>query len=148
MATLTLYRSSAGSGKTFTLVKAYLGLVLNQPHVYRHTLAVTFTNKAMAEMKTRILDNLQDLADGKATPMQEALLADHPDNLTEDNIARQAQQVLTYLLHDYSRFGVSTIDSFFNRVVRAFARELGLASPPPLSLLQTKIRSSVRLLIS
>ena len=143
MATLTLYRSSAGSGKTFTLVKAYLGLVLNQPHVYRHTLAVTFTNKATAEMKTRILDNLQDLADGKATPMQEALLADHPDNLTEDNIARQAQQVLTYLLHDYGRFGVSTIDSFFNRVVRAFARELGLPATFELATDKDQILSEV-----
>jgi ATP-dependent exoDNAse (exonuclease V) beta subunit len=143
MKTLTLYRSSAGSGKTFTLVKAYLELVLNQPPVYRHTLALTFTNKATAEMKTRILDNLQELADGKATDMQKALLADNTGKLTEANLAQQAQQVLVYLLHDYSRFSVSTIDSFFNRVVRAFARELGLPATFELATDKDQILSEV-----
>lgn len=143
MNTLTLYRSSAGSGKTFTLVKAYLGLVLLQPEVYRHTLAVTFTNKATAEMKTRILTNLQALADGQPTAMQQALMADYPGRLTAHNIPKQAQQVLTKLLHDYGRFGVSTIDSFFNRVVRAFGRELGLPANFELATDQDQILSEV-----
>ena len=69
----TIYRSSAGSGKTFTLVKEYLKIVLRNPRDYQHILAITFTNKATEEMKTRILQELWDMADGKSTAMKEAI---------------------------------------------------------------------------
>lgn len=143
MSFLTVYRSSAGSGKTFTLVKAYLRLVLTNPRVYRHTLAVTFTNKATAEMKERILQNLRELADGEDSAMRRALLSEIPHELNQQNLTERASQVLTYLLHDYSRFSVSTIDSFFNKVVRAFARELGLPANFALETDQQGVLSEV-----
>ena len=61
----TIYRSSAGSGKTFTLVKEYLKIVLRNPQDYQHILAITFTNKATEEMKDRILKDLQKMAAGE-----------------------------------------------------------------------------------
>ena len=141
MSPLTLYRSSAGSGKTFTLVKAYLQLVLRRPNAYRYTLAVTFTNKATAELKNRILDTLAALANGLENPMQQALVAEAGFN--PKSIPGKAQTALNHLLHDYNHFAVSTIDSFFNRVVRAFARELGLPANFVLETDQNRILDAV-----
>ncbi len=144
MGGLTIYRSSAGSGKTFTLVKAYLQLVLANPREYRHVLAVTFTNKATAEMKDRILQNLLQLAKGKGGIMQDTILADADNkNLSTQNLPARAQEALNLLLHDYNHFAVSTIDSFFNKVVRAFARELGLPANFALETEQDRILDEV-----
>jgi ATP-dependent exoDNAse (exonuclease V) beta subunit len=123
----TIYRSSAGSGKTFTLVKEYLLIVLRNPQDYQHILAITFTNKATEEMKTRILQYLMDMAAGKDTPMKKVIeeeVKDYPQAL---NIQDRAKKALTNILHNYSRFSISTIDHFFSQLVRSLARELKLS---------------------
>jgi ATP-dependent helicase/nuclease subunit A len=130
---LTIYKSSAGSGKTFTLVKSYLQIVIRNPWAYRHVLAITFTNKATEEMKARIIGALSELASSSGKD-----LADNPyfqdlrDYLAEVepdkdiDISHQARTVLNLILNDYSNFSVSTIESFFQRIIRAFTRELNI----------------------
>jgi len=102
---MKILKASAGSGKTYQLSKTYIDLLLasREPHPYRHILAVTFTNKATAEMKERILRDLSALAQ------------------TDPG----AQVLLTDLLHDYGAFSVSTIDRFFQQTLKAFSREIG-----------------------
>ncbi|MBR4826729.1 MAG: UvrD-helicase domain-containing protein [Bacteroidales bacterium] len=115
---MKLLTASAGSGKTYNLAHTYIDYLLktDDPFGYRHILAVTFTNKATAEMKERILKYLKELADsGKP----EAALA---------------RRYLVAILHDYGSFGVSTIDSFFQKTLRSFARELGQYSAYQLAL--------------
>ncbi len=122
MANFLIYKSSAGSGKTYTLVKEYLRLALSGPDEFRHTLAITFTNKAAAEMKRRVLEKLGDLAGGKDNALAEILASEG----IKGNIKVLAGEVLSKILHKYSYFSVETIDSFFHKVIRAFARELKL----------------------
>lgn len=122
---LTVYKSSAGSGKTFTLVKEYIKLLIMNPQDYRHILAITFTNKATEEMKSRILKNLEALADGEGGDLKQILLQELED-LGAAGLAGRANEVYDLIIHHYSRFEVSTIDSFFTRVLKSFARELNL----------------------
>ncbi|WP_192349336.1 exodeoxyribonuclease V subunit beta [Algoriphagus sp. Y33] len=121
-----IYKSSAGSGKTYTLTLEYLKLALQSPHAFKQILAVTFTNKATQEMKERILEELKRLR-GQVSPEDkmdgELMRSLHVD---EAGLKFLARQTLTAILHDYGRFSVSTIDSFFQKVVRAFAREIDL----------------------
>ncbi len=124
-----IYRSSAGSGKTFTLTKAYLKLVLLDTSRYSQVLAITFTNDAKDEMKNRIIDELTLLAKGVDSPMRKAILEDFAnENVVniKDVITSRAEVVLSSLLHDYSRFNVSTIDHFFAQLIRHLAKELHL----------------------
>jgi len=127
---LTVYKASAGSGKTFTLATEYIKLLVRNPLSYRQILAVTFTNKATEEMKMRILSQLygiwQGLEDSKnyAQKVYDALNGE----LTEAQIAERAGQALHLLLHNYSYFRVETIDSFFQSVMRNLARELNLTA--------------------
>ena len=123
---LVIYKSSAGSGKTFTLVKEFLKLALRSPQDYRHILAVTFTNKATAEMKGRIIRALTGLVKGTEPVIEKQLLEEGREQDIDYDIKEQAQRVLDNILHDYSNFSVLTIDSFFHRIIRAFARELKL----------------------
>ena len=122
----TIYRSSAGSGKTFTLVKEYLKIVLRNPQDYQHILAITFTNKATEEMKTRILKELWDMADGNPTDMKAVIQQEFRHFEQKLNIQDRAQKALTNILHNYSKFSVCTIDHFFSQLVRSLARELKL----------------------
>ncbi|HJY63682.1 MAG TPA: UvrD-helicase domain-containing protein, partial [Ignavibacteria bacterium] len=122
MKNFLIYRSSAGSGKTYTLVKEYLKLVLKDPENVRHTLAITFTNKAADEMKSRIISSLIRLAENKDS----RLLKQLKDEGVKCDIDSAARNVLNYILHNYTYFSVSTIDSFFQKVIRAFAKELKL----------------------
>lgn len=126
MAQLTIYKASAGSGKTFTLTREYLNLLIQNPLVYRNILAVTFTNKAASEMKSRVLGELIKLAKNQSSTYLDLLI--HDSSLTENFIREKAATALYHILHDYSRFEIGTIDSFFQRVVRGFAREAGLQS--------------------
>ena len=122
---LTVYKASAGSGKTFQLVVEYLKLLLKNPQNYRHILAVTFTNKATNEMKTRILETLNQLASG----IESSYIAEiqKENHLSEEQIRKNAKLVLKNILHDYNRFSISTIDSFTQRTIKAFNRELGIS---------------------
>lgn len=122
----TIYRSSAGSGKTFTLVKEYLKIVLRNPQDYQHILAITFTNKATEEMKERILNDLREMAAGENTAMKNAIEEEVKHFEQKLNIQDRAKKALKNILHNYSRFSVSTIDHFFSQLVRALARELKL----------------------
>lgn len=117
-----IYKSSAGSGKTYTLVKEYLKIVLNNPEDYKHTLAITFTNKAAEEMKTRVVLRLVELSKGESHTLRELLAKEG----VSGNIQEKSQDVLSKILHDYSHFSITTIDSFFHLVIRSFARELKL----------------------
>lgn len=124
--TLTIYSASAGSGKTYKLTGIYLTSLFRSRFNYRRILAVTFTNKATAEMKARILDNLHKLAVGENSDYLPGLVK--AANKTEEWIRIEAKEILHSILHDFSRFSVSTIDSFFQKILRSFAREIGLHS--------------------
>lgn len=127
----TVYKSSAGSGKTFTLVKEYLKLILPEPGKYRHILAITFTNKAANEMKERVLFNLKELAkpsekrDPKVSQNILPLLVNET-GLAEIEIITKSAEALKLILHNYSDFAIGTIDSFSHRVIRTFAHDFGL----------------------
>ncbi len=121
-----IYKSSAGSGKTFTLVKEYLSIVLKQPEEYRNILAITFTNKAAGEMKERIIRELKQMASGKASPMREMLK--EITQLPEATLSANARRTLSFILHNYANFAVSTIDAFTYRIIRNFSRDLDLPS--------------------
>ncbi|MDX2246267.1 MAG: UvrD-helicase domain-containing protein [Bacteroidia bacterium] len=129
---LTIYKSSAGSGKTYTLVLEYLKIVILDPLAYRQVLAVTFTNKATGEMKVRIVEALSKLATSSEAELKRdsvwvALNAYLLEKGKPDlSVSLQARKVLELILNDYSNFSVSTIESFFQRIVRAFARELNI----------------------
>ncbi|MFM7218275.1 MAG: UvrD-helicase domain-containing protein, partial [Bacteroidota bacterium] len=120
---LHIYRSSAGSGKTFTLVKEYLRIVLARPEEYRHVLAITFTNKAAEEMKNRVIEALVDLESGNGSSLRNLLEKELPEGTP---ITENASKVLRSILHDYPSFAISTIDSFFQRLLRSLAREIHL----------------------
>lgn len=123
---ISRYSASAGSGKTYKLAGIYLDLLFKAPYNYRNILAVTFTNKAASEMKERILNNLYQLASGKDSPYLDKLLETYSADI--DKVRARARDILDNILHDYSRFSVGTIDSFFQKVLRAFVKESGLHS--------------------
>ncbi len=119
---LNIVKASAGSGKTFRLVGEYLKMLFARPMSYRNILAVTFTNKATAEMKERILKELASLSNGGESKYI-GFLSDYG---SEQEIRAKAPPILKLILHDYSRFSVMTIDSFFQKIIRSFAREIRL----------------------
>lgn len=126
---LTVYKASAGSGKTFTLAKEYMTLVIENPMAYRTILAVTFTNKATEEMKMRILSQLYGIAQGleESNGYLEQIKIALP-HLSEGIIRKNAAEALRLLLHNYNYFRVQTIDTFFQGVLRNLARELDLTA--------------------
>ena len=126
MSGLTIYKASAGSGKTFTLARDYLSLVIQDPEVFRHILAVTFTNKATDEMKGRILEELYRLASGEESSIRTEIM--EQQELDGSELSARAKIILETILHNYSRFHIETIDRFFQRAIRAFTREIGLAA--------------------
>jgi ATP-dependent exoDNAse (exonuclease V) beta subunit len=123
---LHIYKASAGSGKTYTLVREYLSIALKEPRKFRHVLAITFTNKAANEMKERIISSLQLLKSGSAKSLQLKAELAASVGLTEQEIQERAATVLADILHNYSDFNVSTIDSFVHRVIRSFTYDLNL----------------------
>lgn len=121
---INIYRASAGAGKTHTLTGEYIKLLFNQPYAYKHILAVTFTNKATDEMKQRILQELYHLSvPGKKSDYLGELMELYKRG--EPWVRGEARRILVAILHDYSSFSISTIDKFFQTVMRSFARELG-----------------------
>ena len=122
-----VYNASAGSGNTFTLVKEYLRILLSTKDSFRfqNILAITFTNKAAAEMKERVLKSLQDFSEGN----EKALLSilETEIKLPQDVLKIRAKLVLNSILQNYSAFNITTIDSFTHRLIRSFAFDLGLS---------------------
>ena len=116
--------ASAGSGKTFQLALKYISDIIKRPEKFRNILAVTFTNKATEEMKSRILKEINTLASGHNSIYMEELRENVA--MSESQIRQQALRARTLILHDYSRFSVLTIDRFFQRILRAFIQELGI----------------------
>ena len=127
-----IYKSSAGSGKTFTLVKEYLKLALsdtsNPPKIYKSILAITFTNKAAAEMKERILNALRDLSaevlPAKSKTLSDVLCAEV--KIDETELRKRSTNLLYDILHNYGNFGISTIDSFTHSIIRNFSHDIDL----------------------
>lgn len=120
---LRIYQSSAGSGKTYTLAREYIKFALRSPDYFKHILAVTFTNKAAEEMKTRVIEFLKAISKNKH---ELVVFYANELNISEELVAEKAGATLTAILHQYDEFNISTIDSFFHKVVRSFAREIGL----------------------
>lgn len=141
MSELLVYKASAGSGKTFTLAVEYIKLLILNPRAYQQILAVTFTNKATAEMKERILSQLYGIR--VADKDSEAYLARimSETGKSADEVRQAAGLALSYMLHDYSRFRVETIDSFFQSVMRNLARELELSPNLNIELNNTEVLS-------
>lgn len=125
-----IYSASAGSGKTSTLVEEYLGILLanERPREFRKVLAITFTNKAVNEMKERILWSLQAFSTVPRPPKAEYMFESLKDTLglSEGELKDRASRRLKEILHNYAFFDVSTIDKFNHRLIRTFARDLKL----------------------
>ena len=124
---ISVYNASAGSGKTFALASNYLSILLrsSSSFKYRQILAITFTNKAVAEMKSRIIENLKDFAYGENLE-QSAIFNTIQKNtgMTLDAIRIKSEQILHNIIQDYASFDVVTIDNFTHRIIRSFARDL------------------------
>lgn len=129
-----VYKASAGSGKTTSLVAEYLSLCLLEPKKFRHVLAVTFTNNATAEMKERIVKTLKIFAfspvsewKGSEAAIYKLILRDaRYKSLGENEFRNRSLNLLKEILYDYPNFTISTIDSFFQRIIRSFAFDLGI----------------------
>ncbi|MGZ9734572.1 UvrD-helicase domain-containing protein [Flavobacterium sp. GNP002] len=126
----SIYDASAGSGKTYALVKEYLKIILVAPKndAYRNILAITFTNKAVHEMKSRIVGSLSEFAkdqpSAKAQDLMQDLAIDTELSIIE--IKTKSQQIIKHIIHNYAAFDISTIDKFTHKVIRAFAHDLNL----------------------
>jgi len=132
-----IYKSGAGSGKTYTLTREFLKLALewNNPYAYKSILAVTFTKKAANEMKSRILDWLEEFStdenlalNAKAIPILEYAKTANGEKCTAQILKSRAAKMHEHILHHYSDFSVQTIDSFVHKLIRAFSRDLKLSS--------------------
>lgn len=121
---LDIYKASAGSGKTFALTLEYFRIIFEAPLEYKNILAVTFTNKATEEMKSRIINELHRLAEGEYSDYGRILQQEL--HLNDEQLKNKASLLRTLLLHDYGRLSVTTIDRFFQRIIKAFTRELGI----------------------
>lgn len=140
--TFSIYRSSAGSGKTRTLAKEYLKLALkSRADYFKHILAVTFTNKSTQEMKDRILAYLDDFANGRENDLSDELRTEL--RLDASTFQMYAQEVQADILHKYSQFSISTIDAFFQKVIRSFTREAGLVGDYRLEVEQQPVMEEV-----
>lgn len=138
----SIYRSSAGSGKTRTLAKEYLKLALQfRSDYYKYILAVTFTNKASQEMKDRILYYLNQFANGHPNELANELKAEL--GMDDQTFQQNSQEAQASVLHNYTQFSISTIDAFFQKVIRSFTRESGLVGDYKLEVDQDEVLQEV-----
>ena len=119
-----IYNASAGSGKTYTLTKEYLKIILSSSRAYQKILAITFTNKAVNEMKERILGSLFDFSHNTASSMFQDISKEL--DLDSRTLQQRATATLKEILHNYAFFDISTIDKFTHRLIRTFAKDLKL----------------------
>ena len=136
---LTVYKASAGSGKTFTLAVEYIKLLVQNPTSFRNILAVTFTNKATEEMKMRILSQLYGIAHRLPDSDNYLQRIVEDTGFTPEVVCQRAGEALHLLLHNYNYFRVETIDSFFQSVLRNLARELDLTANLRISLNDSQV---------
>ena len=136
---LQIYRASAGSGKTFLLTQSYLKLAFENPLNFSKILAVTFTNKAAEEMKTRIIDELNNIVEKGENSGHFADIKKHLKNKSNAEIINLARIIRSNILHNYSIFSVSTIDSFVQSIIRAFSFEINLSSNYAIELDSAKV---------
>ena len=147
----SIYDASAGSGKTFTLAKEYLKIILtsSSDEAYRHVLAITFTNKAVAEMKRRIVFYLHEFSsfEGEPKDMLQVIVAE--TGLEPSQVIQKSKRIIKNIIHNYAAFDVMTIDKFTSKVIRTFAFDLNL-SPNFDITLQTEVllEEAVETLIS
>ena len=142
-----VYQASAGAGKTFTLIKEYLKLCLmNEDAVgnYKHILAITFTNAAANEMKGKIVNALCEIINSITVEpnSMEAILMEEL-GISDAELKRNAQSLMTCIMHDYSSFCVSTIDAFVQKLSRTFANDLGLPSQYTVSIDTDEVAEAV-----
>ncbi len=147
-----IYDASAGSGKTYTLVKEFLITALSSPAPdnYQSALAITFTNKAVQEMKTRLLEVLSDFSENTivATPTKLFVEVAEGIGIDHNQLHLRSSRMLTHLLQHYSHFSISTIDRLTHQIVRTFSRDLGLSTSFELALdTETFLTQAVDLLI-
>ena len=134
----SIYDASAGSGKTFTLVKEYLKIILTstKEDAYKNILAITFTNKAVGEMKSRVLDALsefsKEIPNAKAVEMMHQIQEE--THLSEQAIHYKSKAIIRNIIHNYAAFDISTIDKFTHKVIRTFAHDLNLPATFEVSL--------------
>ena len=125
-----IYDASAGSGKTYALVKEYLKIILTskKDDAYRNILAITFTNKAVHEMKSRIVGSLSEFVKEEPSSKAEVLIMDlvSETKLPREKIKTKSKQIIKHIIHNYAAFDISTIDKFTHKVIRAFAHDLNL----------------------
>jgi ATP-dependent exoDNAse (exonuclease V) beta subunit len=133
-----VFQASAGAGKTFTLIKEYLKLCLGSEGAvanFRNILAITFTNAAANEMKAKIVKTLREIIDSEEVDPKsmEAKLIEELA-ISDEDLKRNAQNLMTRIMHDYSSFCVSTIDAFVQKLSRSFAHDLGLPNQYAVSI--------------
>lgn len=126
-----VYNASAGSGKTFTLVKEYLKILFKSDNLFsfQNILAITFTNKAAAEMKERILDSLMEFSKINPEENQNDLFKKIAEELAiePEEIQKKSSKIIKNILNNYGAFNITTIDSFTYKLIRSFAFDLGIA---------------------
>ena len=136
-----IYKSSAGSGKTHQLTLEYLKLALRDQMAFKEILGVTFTNKSTNEMKARIINVLESLSHDNDHAMKGDLMA--ALHLSASNLKKRSSKVLSSIIHQYGRFSIVTIDSFFYQVIRSFAQEISLQGSFNVDLNQEQIIKKV-----
>ncbi len=146
---LKILKASAGSGKTFSLTVHYLLLLLSGEYTYREMLAVTFTNKATAEMKSRIMEVLEGLARGirpeghDTAAAYRKVILEHFAEWDDGLLQLRASAAYRRILHDYGRFSVTTIDGFVQKVIRGFTFELGIDAGYKLEMNLRKVKNDL-----
>jgi len=136
---ILIYKSSAGSGKTHKLAEEYIKLSFRKPDYFKHVLAITFTNKATDEMKSRILEFLIALKKNIRKSENLDLFTNLENIYKNTDVSLRAKETLENILHNYSYFSVSTIDSFYHRLLRSFAKELNIRMGYELEMDSTRI---------
>ena len=129
-ANYTIYNASAGSGKTYSLVKAYLQIILNSKKTdyFKHLLAITFTNKAVFEMKSRLIELLREFSDDRMLYEPHPMFVElcQSIQLSAKELQERSAKTLEYILHNYAAFNISTIDGFNHQLIRHFSHDLHL----------------------
>ncbi|BCY27683.1 UvrD-helicase domain-containing protein [Flavobacterium okayamense] len=128
----TIYNASAGSGKTYTLTKEYLKILIKSRNndAYKKILAITFTNKAVEEMKNRVVNSLFEFSKDNTSEKSMSLLKDLSieTGFSINTIKEKSKKIIKDIIHNYSAFGISTIDKFTHKIIRTFAQDLELPS--------------------